>query len=74
MSSDKELELKKINMIKPLNLDCLKDYIELIISEDEKSFKKCLENIIYTSKLSDSNNIELNEIFLIVREKYKLIN
>ena len=71
MSSENKIELKKLNMIKPLNLDCLKDYIELIISEDEKSFKKCLENIIYTSKLSDTINIELNETFSIVREKYK---
>ena len=72
-SSSSKNELKIINMIKPPNLNSLNEYFELILNEDEKSFKKCLETIIYTSKISDSVTIELNHLFKTVRDNYTTI-
>lgn len=68
MSETCKKDLKKINMILPNNLNDIKQNIDIIIKKDEEIIKKYLERIIYTSKLPDEVNLELDKVFLDTRK------
>ena len=67
-SDSSETKLKKINMSIPNNLNKIKNNIDIILNKDEEIIKTYLERIIYTSKLPNDVLIQLNKVFIDVRE------
>ena len=65
--SDKKIEFKKLNMILPNNLNEIKNNIDIIIKKDEEIIKKFIERVIYTSKLPDEINTQLDKVFTDVK-------
>ena len=62
-----KIELRKINMTLPQNLNEINPNIDIIIKKDEEIIKKYLERIIYTSKLPDEVTLQLDKVFLDTR-------
>ena len=68
-SNKKDLkQLKNINMILPNNLNRIKTNMDIIINKDEEIIKKYLERIIYTSKIPEEVNTQLDKVFLDARQ------
>ena len=61
-------QLKNINMILPNNLNRIKTNMDIIINKDEEIIKKYLERIIYTSKIPEEVNTQLDKVFLDARQ------
>jgi hypothetical protein len=67
-SESSKIELKKINMSIPNNLNKIKKNIDIILNKDEEIIKTYIERIIYTSKLPNDVSLKLNKAFLDVRK------
>jgi hypothetical protein len=61
-------DLKNINLILPNNLNEIKPNIDIIINKNEEIIKKYLERIMYTSKIPEEVNIQLNKVFQDVKK------
>lgn len=66
-SKSSKIQLKKINMTLPNNLNEINTNIDIIIKKDEEIIKKYLERVIYTSKLPDEVKLQLDKVFLDTR-------
>jgi len=67
ISQSSKIELRKINMTLPINLNEIKPNIDIIIKKNEEIIKKYLERVIYTSKLPEEIILQLDKVFLDTR-------
>jgi len=63
-------DIKNINMIKPNNLDIIKEDIDIIRDKIDEIIKKYIERIIYTSTLPEDINLKIDKLFIESRKHF----
>lgn len=70
MSESLQQNIKNINMLKPNNLDIIKEDIDSIRDKIDQIIKKYIERIIYTSTLPEDINLKIDKLFTEAREQF----
>jgi len=70
MSESLHQNIKNINMLKPNNLDIIKEDIDIIRDKIDQIIKKYIERIIYTSTLPEDINLKIDKLFTEAREQF----
>jgi len=70
MSESLNQNIKNINMLKPNNLDIIKEDIDIIRDKIDQIIKKYIERIIYTSTLPEDINLKIDKLFTEAREQF----